>query len=71
MGTLAQVRPNGLLVGKKNTPVMAYVYIILELLPKDGKDGFLMIGYDDIYFPLNIYMRNVWDIGSMMVSNDF
>ena len=47
-GTLASSKTKWITRREENTPAMAYVHN-LGTVTKDGKDGFLMIGYDDIY----------------------
>ena len=47
-GTLASSKTKWVTRREENTPAMAYVHN-LGTVTKDGKDGFLMIGYDDIY----------------------
>ena len=47
-GTLASSKTKWITRREENTPAMAYVHNF-GTVTKDGKDGFLMIGYDDIY----------------------
>lgn len=47
-GTLASSKSKWITRREENTPAMAYVHNF-GTVTKDGKDGFLMIGYDDIY----------------------
>ena len=47
-GTLASSKTKWVTRREENTPAMAYVHNF-GTVTKDGKDGFLMIGYDDIY----------------------
>ena len=46
-GTLASSKTKWITRREENTPAMAYVHNF-GTVTKDGKDGFLMIGYDDI-----------------------
>ena len=47
-GTLASSNTKWITRKEENIPAMAYVHN-LGTVTKDGKDGFMMIGYDDIY----------------------
>lgn len=47
-GTLASSKTKWITRREENTPAMAYVHNF-GTVTKDGKDGFMMIGYDDIY----------------------
>lgn len=64
-GTLASSKTKWETRKEENTPAMAYTHN-LGMVSQNGKEGFMMIGYDDIYSIEYMY-ESVWDIGSMMV----